>query len=375
MAKASAAGMLDNSSYASYTVVVPRAATPVFSPAPGVYSNLSVAVSISCATPGATVRYTLNGSEPTATSQVYTSAITLTQTATVRARASLAGMLDSAVASGAYTVVPPRVAAPTFAPPGGTYTGSVSVAISCATPGATIVYCLGANTSGGLMTYLPYTGPVALTTSAVLVAKASVPGMLDTSAYASYTVVIPRVVTPVLSPAPGVYSNLSVAVSISCATPGATVRYTLNGSEPTATSQVYTTAITLTQTATVRAKASAAGMLDSAAVYGAYTLVPQRVATPIFTPQGGAFASATTVTIACDTPDAVIRYTLDGSEATSSSEIYDAPITLSAPAAIHARAFKADMLDSYSAATSYYWSAPVATRASFTSGSASVPNN
>ena len=98
-----------------------------------------------------------------------------------------------------------RVAAPTFSPQGGIYTGSVSVAIACATPGATVFYSLGANTAGGTATvFQPYTGPVTLSASAVVLAKASASGLLDSSAYAAYTVVVPRAAMPTFSPAPGV---------------------------------------------------------------------------------------------------------------------------------------------------------------------------
>ena len=49
-------------------------ATPVFSPAPGVFTGASVSVSISTTTPGATIHYTTDGSEPTTGSTVYSGA-------------------------------------------------------------------------------------------------------------------------------------------------------------------------------------------------------------------------------------------------------------------------------------------------------------
>ena len=87
---------------ASYTRLA-QVGTPVFAPVSGTTFVSAQAVTITCATPGAAIRYTLDGSEPTAGSTVYTAPLQLTQTATVKARAFVAGMADSAVASATYT--------------------------------------------------------------------------------------------------------------------------------------------------------------------------------------------------------------------------------------------------------------------------------
>lgn len=61
-------------------------------------------VELSCATTGATIYYTTDGSAPTAESTAYTDAgITLSATTTIKAIAVKAGMYDSAVFSGTYT--------------------------------------------------------------------------------------------------------------------------------------------------------------------------------------------------------------------------------------------------------------------------------
>jgi len=56
---------------------------------------------------------------------------------------------------------------------------------------------------------------------------------------------------PVIAPAKGAFQE-SVEVSITCATTGAKIYYTLDGSEPTAASTEYTAAFTLTETTTVK---------------------------------------------------------------------------------------------------------------------------
>ncbi len=80
-----------------------QVSTPTFSPAGGTYST-SQTVSISCATSGATIRYTTDGSTPTASSAVYSSPITVSSTQTIKAYAVKSGLTDSAVATAAYTI-------------------------------------------------------------------------------------------------------------------------------------------------------------------------------------------------------------------------------------------------------------------------------
>lgn len=59
---------------------------------------------------------------------------------------------------------------------------------------------------------------------------------------------------PVMDVAPGFYTGAQM-VSITCAEPGATIRYTLDGSTPTAASTVYSGPLNISSTTVVRAKA------------------------------------------------------------------------------------------------------------------------
>jgi hypothetical protein len=80
-----------------------RVATPVIQPAGGAYHH-PVSVLITSATPGAEVRYTLDGSDPTPTS-LTEQPILLSNSAVVRARAYKFGWLPSLPASASFTVV------------------------------------------------------------------------------------------------------------------------------------------------------------------------------------------------------------------------------------------------------------------------------
>ena len=81
-------------------------ALPAFAPPAGRYAGAQ-SVSISCATAGATIRYTTNGADPTASSPAYANTIAVAQTTTIRARGFKSGMTDSDIASAIYQIVPP----------------------------------------------------------------------------------------------------------------------------------------------------------------------------------------------------------------------------------------------------------------------------
>ena len=80
-------------------------ATPVFSVASGAVDSRT-SVTITCATEGAKIYYTTDGSEPTASSTEYKAAISITKAVILKAIAVKDGMNDSTVASVSYTIKP-----------------------------------------------------------------------------------------------------------------------------------------------------------------------------------------------------------------------------------------------------------------------------
>src|SRR5205814_9362224 len=101
---------------ATYTYQVP-AATPVLSPGGGTFTS-PVAVTITDSAPGAAIYYTTDGSTPTTASTPYTRPISVTQTTTIKAMATIPGSTTNAVTSATYTI---RVANPTLSVPAGPY--------------------------------------------------------------------------------------------------------------------------------------------------------------------------------------------------------------------------------------------------------------
>ena len=78
-------------------------ASPTFSVAGGSYSSTQ-SVELSCATEGATIYYTTDNSTPTASSTPYSSAISVSETTTIKAIAVKSNYTNSAVASATYTI-------------------------------------------------------------------------------------------------------------------------------------------------------------------------------------------------------------------------------------------------------------------------------
>ena len=79
---------------------------PAFNPASGVKFYPSMQITLSCATEGATIRYTTDGSSPIVSSPVYTGPITLTATTTIKARAYAPNVGVSATSTATYLCVP-----------------------------------------------------------------------------------------------------------------------------------------------------------------------------------------------------------------------------------------------------------------------------
>jgi hypothetical protein len=87
---------------------VTQAATPTFSPPPGTYTSAQL-VTISDATPGATIFFTTDGTDPVATAggstQQFGAPIKVAANMTVKAIATAPGFVASQVATGIYQIV------------------------------------------------------------------------------------------------------------------------------------------------------------------------------------------------------------------------------------------------------------------------------
>jgi len=248
-----------------------EAAPPVFSPGEGVYRTAQ-SISISDATVGAKIYYTIDGSEPTRASAEYTGgAITIGSTATLRALAMAPSDTQGARATAIYSIVP-LAARPVFSLPEGAYRSAQTVSISDATAGATIYYTTDGTTP--TTASAQYTGAMTVDSNQTFHAIAVAPGFSQSPTARAIYEIAPFVTpTPIFSPAAGAYSTAQT-VSISDIFTGAPIYYTTDGTTPTTASTLYTGAIAVSSTETLRTIAAAAGRTQSAVASATYTFAP-----------------------------------------------------------------------------------------------------
>jgi len=129
---------------------------------------------------------------------------------------------------------------------------------------------------------------------------------------------------PVISPAAGSYASAQ-SITITDATAGATIFYTLNGTTPTTASTKYTKAIEINQTTTVNAIAIAGGDVASTVTSAAFIIELPVSATPVIKPAAGSYSEGQLVAITDATPGSTIFYTTNGVAPTTSSTKYAAP--------------------------------------------------
>lgn len=256
---------------ADYTIEVPQAYPPTFSIAPGTYNSWQL-LDLSDAAPNATIHYTIDGSTPTNSSPVYSKAITVQEDPTVvKAFAIAPGFTAGPVASATYDIVLPGAAAPTFSPKPGTYAGSVSVTMSDTTPGEEIHYTLDGSTPTA---YSPlYQGPVTLTQSATVKAISTAYDYWKSVVSSAQYTIIAAVPPPVIVPGSGP-ATVGQTITMSDTVPTATIYYTLDRTNPTTNSPMYTAPFALPALETIKAIAVEAGNPPSAVATATYIQQP-----------------------------------------------------------------------------------------------------
>jgi hypothetical protein len=313
--------------------------TPVITPGAESFSG-TISVSITDATSGSSIYYTTDGSAPVpgqGTTKQYTAAFTLSSTATVSAIATASGDTNSTTANATYTLI---AATPVITPASESFTGTVSVSIS-ATSGSAIYYTTdGSAPMPGQGTTKQYSTALSLNSTSTVKAVATAPGDTNSAiASATYTLIV---ATPVIMPGSESFSG-TASVSITDTTNGSAIYYTTDGSAPVpgqGTTKQYSTAFTLSSTATVNAIATAPSDTNSATATATYTFVPtQPAATPIITPKGGKISTTQPISITDATTGAAIFFTTDGSTPSpgvGTTQQYGSPFTLSASATVKA---------------------------------------
>jgi hypothetical protein len=269
-------------------------------------------ISFASSTSGVTFYYTTNGTTPTISSTSGTS-FTTAGSATVKVLAVKTNYTNSAVATASYTI---KVPTPAFGSSTGTYTNDQSITLSNSLSGATILYKLGAASFG------TYTSAFNTSGTGTYTAYSTKSGYTDSDEVsATYTI---KLTAPTISVASGTFDNdFNVTIS---GPAGSTIRYTLNGNAPDSNSSIYSGAISINGTKTLKTIAQKNGYSDSNVSTGAYTLV---VADPEFNPgDGSTVLLGSTVKITSNTSGATIKYTTDGSDPKLYGTVYSRPIEI-----------------------------------------------
>lgn len=458
---------------AKYWDQIPVVSTPVFTPASGNFSQ-SINVSITSSTLSSQIRYTINGSEPTESSPLYTGTLSLSSTTNLKAKAFKVGSISSSTTSSTYTkllnVIPLADGVPISGVTGLTGTFQYFKIVVPDNQSKLDIKTIGLNgdcelyvkqgslpttsdnqfksTLSGSNENLTVENPQAGEYFIMLFSQATYSGLQLTADYS-----LVKAGIPTITPTAGTY-NLQANISMQTSTTGAQIRYTTDNSTPTANSTLYNATISLSSNSTIKAIAFKSNYLNSDVATASFTITnittqaltnnaaitsisgavnsekhfyidvpanqsfltikifggtgdcdlyvkkdgqatleswqyrpfvdgnnesiiipnPQaaryyimlrgyaqyaglnlqanyssvlgQVATPVLTPPNGASAATMLVNISCQTPNAVVKYTEDGTTPNGNSTTYTQPISVSASKTIKAIAMLSGYTDS-----------------------------
>lgn len=320
------------------TLTVPP---PVLTPAGGTHNmplEVTIAYGSNMPIGNRNLRYTLDGSEPTEDSFIFIpeqgDSLYLNYGVTLKAKAFLSepgsgNLYESETANATYVSSTPKVETPTITPAEGSYSQGQQFTLSTTTPGATIRYRTDGRTPSFFYPGTEYTGPVTLAPGEhEIVARGYKDGYYKSDAAYSG----PITINAITLPSPTIYPNGgnfngSVTVYIGSTVLGAQIRYTTDGSTPTAASPEFVEPLTFESSTTLRARIYLDGYAPSAVVEQTYLIVEQ-AQPPTIEPNGGEFTGSVEVTLSTSQNGASILYTTNGAEPTAYSTVYSAPFTL-----------------------------------------------
>ncbi|MBQ6166415.1 MAG: chitobiase/beta-hexosaminidase C-terminal domain-containing protein [Muribaculaceae bacterium] len=159
-----------------------------------------------------------------------------------------------------------ELVAPVFHPDGGEFTGSLAVTLTCATENAQIFWFYGTEEDQGMHNF--YNGPIYVTETTTLTAYSVKGEEISDYVTVTFTKVELTVDAPEFTPA-SCYFRDRLDVTLTCATPGATIYYSLDNE----LWSVYVDAIPVTEDITIWAKA-VVGDVESETAIATYTKLP-----------------------------------------------------------------------------------------------------
>jgi hypothetical protein len=166
-------------------------------------------------------------------------------------------------------IVEPTAAAPAISPNGGTFSTTQTVTLSTATSSAAIYYTLDGSTptTGSNQ----YAGPITVSSETTVKAVASAPGYLQSTVSSATFTFSTQTPDPAISPAGGTYMNAQ-SVTLTDSDANAKVYYTTDGSTPSNSSTLYTGAIQVASSETIKAIAVDPSLTNSNVVTSTYVI-------------------------------------------------------------------------------------------------------
>ncbi|OHD07011.1 MAG: hypothetical protein A2086_00430 [Spirochaetes bacterium GWD1_27_9] len=286
---------------------------PLFSIQGGSF-NTPQDITISSPTANSFIKYTLDGTTPSTNNYFDiisgSGTIKITNSKTIKAIAYKDGYSVSNVKTETY-IITGKVETPIITLPSGTYNSSQTIEITSNTEGAIVRYTINGGEPNSDDTV--YTGPISILGSASAITL-KVKGFKDDyqasdTTSCNYVFKLP---SPTFNPEEGTHSS-KVTVLISEPVFDSTIRYTLDGTDPTVTyGTIYNGEyIPVTNGQAIKAIAYKTGWVESDVSTATYTL---KVANPVPSVKGGNFTTAQKITLSCNTYGATIKYTTDGTD-------------------------------------------------------------
>jgi hypothetical protein len=218
----------------------------------------------------------------------------------------------------------------TASPNGGTFNATQSLTLST-NEMSTIYYTLDGSTPTQSSTI--YSTPISITTTTTVKYFAKdITGNISTIESKTFTLdtTAPIVTASVLD---GTYTSTQTVTLT--ADEAATIYYTLDGSTPTTSSNVYSSALSISATTTLKYFGKDTAGNTSVVQTQTYTITAPDTTAPTVTisPVAGTYNATQSVTLSAN-ETATIYYTLDGSTPTTSSTVYSTPISVSSTTTI-----------------------------------------